>query len=63
MAQVTLNGKTFDTLWMPPFELDVTDALKIGANRIAVRITSTTKGKPKMGATVQLKTFTVRNVK
>ena len=63
MAQVTLNGKTFDTLWMPPFELDVTDALKTGANRIAVRITSTTKGKPKMGATVQLKTFTVRNVK
>ena len=59
MAQVTLNGKTFDTLWMPPFELDVTDALKFGKNSIAVRITSTTEGKPKMGEIVQLKTVTV----
>jgi len=24
------NGKTYDTLWMPPLELDVTDALKAG---------------------------------
>ena len=63
MAQVTLNGKTFDTLWMPPFELDVTDALKSGTNKIAVRVTSTTEGKPKMGATVQLKTVNVRKVK
>ncbi len=63
MAQVTLNGKTFDTLWMPPFELDVTDALKTGANRIAVRITSTTEGKPQMGETVQLKTVTREAVK
>lgn len=47
MAQVTLNGKTYDTLWMPPFTLDVTDVLKTGKNKIAVRITSTTKGKPK----------------
>ena len=57
MAQVTLNGKTFDTLWMPPFALDVTDALQVGTNRIAVRITSTTEGTPKMGQTVQLKTI------
>jgi hypothetical protein len=60
MAQVTLNGKTFDTLWMPPFVLDVTDALKAGKNRIAIRVTSTTEGKPKMNATVQLKTRLVR---
>ena len=59
MAQVTLNGKTYDTLWMPPFALDVSDALKSGTNKIAVRITSTTQGKPKMGAAVQLKTVTV----
>lgn len=56
MAQVTLNGKTYDTLWMPPFTLDVTDALKSGTNRLAVRVTSTTAGKPKLGETVQLKT-------
>ena len=58
MAQVTLNGKTYDTLWMPPFSLNVTDALKTGQNRIAVRIRSTTEGKPKMGEIVQLKTRT-----
>jgi len=63
MAQVTLNGKTFDTLWMPPFRLDVTDALKAGQNKIAVRVTSTTEGKPKLDGPVQLKTVTVRNVK
>jgi len=63
MAQVTLNGKTFDTLWMPPFRLDVTNALKAGQNKVAVRVTSTTEGQPKMGETVQLKTVTVRNVK
>jgi len=48
---------------MPPLELDVTDALKAGRNRIAVRVTSTTEGKPRMGETVQLKTATVRKVK
>ena len=63
MAQVTLNGKTFDTLWMPPFTLDVTDALKAGKNRIAVRVTSTTEGKPKMGESVQLKTVAREVVK
>jgi len=63
MAQVTLNGKTYDTLWMPPFTLDVTDALKAGQNQIAVRITSTTEGKPKMSEMVQLKTVTVTGAK
>jgi len=62
MAQVTLNGRTFDTLWMPPFALDVTDALKAGRNQLAVRITSTTEGKPKMDGPVQLKTVAVRKV-
>ena len=63
MAKVTLNGKTFDTLWMPPFTLDVTDVLKAGQNQLAVRVTSTTEGKPKMGGPVQLKTVAVRKVK
>ena len=62
MAQVTLNGKTFDTLWMPPFTLDVTDALKAAQNKIAVRVTSTTKGKPKMGEAVQLKTRSIKTL-
>ncbi|VGO13528.1 hypothetical protein PDESU_02085 [Pontiella desulfatans] len=63
MAQVTLNGKTFDTLWMPPFALDVTKALKSGRNKIAVRVTSTTEGKPKLGETVQLNTVSRETVK
>jgi hypothetical protein len=61
MAQVTLNGKTYDTLWMPPFELDVTDALKAGQNKIEVRVTSTSEGKPNLGA-VQLKIRSVNTI-
>lgn len=56
MAKVTLNGKSYDTLWMPPFTLDVTDAVKGGNNKLQVVVTSTTTGKPKLGSTVQLKT-------
>ncbi len=56
MAKVTLNGKSFDTLWMPPFTLDVTDAVKPGNNRLQVLVTSTSKGQPKLGKVVQLKT-------
>lgn len=63
MGQVTLNGKTYDTLWMPPFTLDVTDVLKTRKNKIVVRITATTKGKPKLGETVQLKTLSREAVK
>ena len=55
MARVTLNGRAYDTLWMPPFELDVTDNLKPGNNRLEVLVTSTSQGKPALG-TVQLKT-------
>lgn len=49
MAKVTLNGKEFDTLWMPPFMVDVTDAMKAGENKLQVLVTSTSKGKPKLG--------------
>lgn len=57
MARVTLNGKTYDTLWMPPFELDVTDALKSGKNVLQILVTSTSVGKPKLGKTVRLRTI------
>ena len=40
IAQVNLNGKQSGVLWKPPFELDVTDALKVGDNRLVVRITN-----------------------
>ena len=57
MAKVTLNGKTYDMIWMPPFKLDVTDVLKSGGNNMKVLVTSTTQGKPKLGE-VRLKTVT-----
>ena len=41
MAKVTLNGRVFDTLWMPPFSLDLTDALKRGENHLQILVTST----------------------
>ncbi|MCX6879431.1 MAG: glycosyl hydrolase [Verrucomicrobia bacterium] len=49
MAQVTLNGKEFDTLWMPPFALDLTEALRTGENKLKVLVTSTSNGKPALG--------------
>jgi len=57
MAKVTLNGKVYDTLWMPPFTLDVSDAIKPGKNQLQVLVTSTSKGIPKLGTPVQLKTI------
>lgn len=63
MAKVTLNGEAFDTLWMPPFTLDVTDVLKSGENKLQVLVTSTSKGKPKLGKVVQLKTTTRKTIK
>jgi len=56
MAKVTVNGKTHDTLWMPPFTVDVTDVLKPGKNTLKVLVTSTTKGRPALGQVV-LKTM------
>jgi len=58
MAKVTLNGKVYNTLWMPPFELDVTDALKAGQNTLSVLVTSTSQKKPTLGSEVQLRTVT-----
>lgn len=57
MAGVTLNQRDYDTLWMPPFSLDVTDALKVGGNRLRVLVTSIAPGAPVPGA-ARLKTAT-----
>ena len=62
MAKVTLNGKEFETLWMPPFALDVTETVKTGDNQLKVLVTSTVKGKPKLGD-VKLMTVSKGNVK
>lgn len=39
-AEVTLNGHAFPTLWKAPFRLDVTDWLKKGTNKLAVKVTN-----------------------
>jgi len=41
IAEVSLNGKVLrDILWKPPFQVEVTDALHPGANRLEVKITN-----------------------
>jgi hypothetical protein len=46
---------------MPPYALDVTEVLKSGDNKLKVLVTSTSQGKPKLGA-VKLQTISKRNV-
>jgi len=52
MAKVRLNEVTYDTLWMPPYELDVTDAVRDGQNDLELLVTSTSTGKPSIGEIV-----------
>jgi hypothetical protein len=58
MATVTLNGKELATVWMPPFTVDVTEAVKTGDNQLKVLVTSTASGKPKLGD-VRLRTVRI----
>jgi hypothetical protein len=38
MAEVTLNGHTFETLWCAPFRVDISSAAKPGDNLIEIRV-------------------------
>jgi hypothetical protein len=40
VASVRLNGREFDPLWKEPFRVDVTDAVRPGANELVVRVTT-----------------------
>lgn len=40
VAEVTLNGNKVDVLWMPPFEVDVTNYLKPGENKLEIAVTN-----------------------
>jgi hypothetical protein len=40
-AIVMVNGKQVGSLWHPPYQLDITDALHVGTNSIAVRVANT----------------------
>lgn len=55
MATATVNGKEFETLWMPPFALDVTQVLKPGENRLRLQIVSTSPTAPSFGPEVRIK--------
>jgi len=40
IAEVSVNGKPLGILWKPPFEADVTGALKPGANHLEIKVTN-----------------------
>jgi hypothetical protein len=40
LAEVTVNGKPLGVVWKPPFRVDVTEALKPGANTLQIRVTN-----------------------
>jgi hypothetical protein len=40
IAEVLVNGSRVATAWKPPYTVDVTRALKVGANTIEVRVTN-----------------------
>ena len=38
IAEVTLNGKHLGLAWLPPFRIDVSGALRVGANELEIRV-------------------------
>ncbi len=40
LAEVTVNGKPLGILWKTPFQVDVTSALKPGANALQIKVTN-----------------------
>jgi hypothetical protein len=40
LAEVTLNGTTFATVWHAPFRVDLSSAIKEGSNQLSIKITN-----------------------
>ncbi|AEU35230.1 glycosyl hydrolase [Granulicella mallensis] len=40
IAAVKLNGKSTDLTWAPPYEVDVTDAIRPGVNKLEIAVTN-----------------------
>jgi hypothetical protein len=40
MAEVYLNGRQVDFLWKAPFQVDITSAVKAGANKLEIKVTN-----------------------
>lgn len=41
LAEVQLNGQPIGTAWTAPYRLDITHALRTGANQLSIRVTNT----------------------
>ena len=40
IAEISVNGKSLGLLWKPPYRVDVTSALKAGANQLEIKVTN-----------------------
>lgn len=40
IAEVTVNGVSYDAIWTPPFSLDITSALHNGRNDVEIKVTN-----------------------
>ena len=40
LAEVTVNGKSLGVVWHTPYRVDVTSALKPGANEVTIKVTN-----------------------
>ena len=45
LAEVSVNDKPLSVLWKPPFRVDITDAAKVGANTVKVKVTNVWKNR------------------
>lgn len=41
IANVSLNGKPIQTLWAPPYSIDITNEMQSGKNQLKIEVTST----------------------
>ncbi len=40
LAEVTVGGKSVGVAWRPPFQVDITDAVRVGDNAVEIRVTN-----------------------
>ncbi len=40
VAEVVVNGRSLGTVWAPPYQVDITEAVRAGDNRIEIRVTN-----------------------
>lgn len=45
LAEIRINDKPLGVLWKPPFRVDITDAVKAGANKVEIEVTNVWKNR------------------